>query len=129
MLKFYQLQIELLQNIVLCDLSPKGLLRHSRNLLGLFRKSKAVLRQDNANEHWQQIRQLTICYIEQLPSIINLHLASLSPEDEQLLIGFLELVSACSVVLYEEAELDNANMSLERELKLTQEQIEALQNV
>jgi len=126
---FYKLQISLLQNILLCDLAPKALLRQGRNVLNMLKKSKQILRQDEQNKHWLAVKQICLVQIEQLPSIINIHLMELSPEEDQILISFSELVSACAIVLYEEAQLDTAMQDFAHELKLTEQQIKALQSI
>lgn len=127
--RFYDLQIQLLQSICLADLSLKALLRQSKNLLGLYKKSKQILRTDEANKHWQIVKQICLSQIELLPSLLNLHIAELSPEEDQLLIGCLETSNMCSIVLYEESKLDSELAKFADEIKLTQEQILALQSL
>lgn len=127
--RFFDLQLKLLQTIKLDELSPKAVLRQGKNLLHLLKKSKQFLRQDENNKHWLIIKALVLDNIEELPSIIQMHLLELSPEDDQLLISFSELISNCSVLLYEESKLDDATAMLDSQFSITEEQIKAMQKL
>lgn len=129
MQKFYNLQLTILQTIQLQDLSAKALLRQGKNLLHLLKKSKQFLRQNNSDEHWLAIKALVLLNIEELPALLAMHMSELTPEDDQLLIGFGELASNCAIILYEESLLDDANSQFDMNIGITQEQILAMQKL
>lgn len=104
--RFNELQVQMLQSFIPQDMGPKAFIRFGRNMLLAYRKAKAYLREEPANKHWLAVLQLVLEHIDAISDALPAYLLELSPEEDQLMLGFYELITCCAQVAYEEAKLD-----------------------
>ena len=90
--------------------------------------SKKFLRDKPTNVHWQTIKTVCLSHLDCMLSQVPTYMATLSPEEEQAFMSFVEISSDLSILLYRELILDqqNSDPNADAELKLDVDQIEAL---